>query len=163
MGLLKGFKGRQTTAAKAQNSPRRIKTGPGSAALDSQIEASPSPFQSPLGVANFQRFRTNGAATSGVGDGKSRNTANIRGGDPMSNSAVVRGAGYSRKPGLAGYVVHDVTQHQFDGAPTTRGNRIATQLTKAKAGGPKPLYRRETNEELFGQGYRDYKKLHGSI
>jgi hypothetical protein len=157
MGLLKRFKGRPITGAtRPQNKPANIRQGSGGAAAESQIAAPPAPFQNARGVANL-RSGTNRATTSGVGDGRSRNSANVRGSAPMSQSAALRVAGYSRKPGLFGYTVHDVTQHQFD-----RGNRAA-RVTKPNAGGPRPLYKRETNEEIFGPGYEEYKKRHGSL
>jgi hypothetical protein len=141
MGLLKKFKGRPITGAtRPQNRPANIRQGEGGLAAQSQLSGPPAPFQNAKGSANL-RTGTNQSATVGVGDGRSRNAANIRGAQPMSDSQVMRGAGYKKKPNYRGYAVHQ----------------------PAKQGGARPLYKRETNEELFGPGYEDYKKLHGSI
>jgi len=84
----------------------------------------------------------------------------------MIDQQSIRRSGYTKPVNYAGYKVHDVTQHRFDGNLSPRGNRLASEVTKARkvnVTGARPLYKRETNEELFGPGYADYKKLHGSI
>ena len=165
MGIVRKL-GKPITAGRAQNGPQKIQQGGGGVAAQSQIAAPPAPFQNPQGVANFQRNRTNDAATKGIGDGRSRNTANVVGGEPMSDGQVIRGAGYATKPGLANFAVHDPSrQGRNVGTPAPRG-RQASEVTRGRnttGRDSRPLYKRESNEELFGQGYKDYKKLHGSI
>lgn len=165
MGIVSKYGKPITAATRPQNKPQRIRQGGGGLAAQSQIAAPPAPFQNPRGAANFQRNRTNDDATLGLGDGRSRNAANIRGGEPMSNSAAVRGAGYNKPVNYANYAVHDPSRQSRNvGTPAQRG-RQASEVTRGKntTGRAQPLYKRESNEELFGQGYKDFKKLHGSI
>src|SRR5438094_886792 len=79
----------------------------------------------------------------------------------MSHAEVIRGAGYSRKPGLANYSVHDPAyQSQQFGTSAPRG-RQASELTRGReTTGRKPLYKRETNEDIFGPGLKTYKERH---
>jgi len=162
MGIVRRLGRPITGATRPQNRPQQIKQGGGGLAAQSQIAAPPAPFQNPLGSANFQRNRTNDAATQGVGDGQSRNTANVSGGQPMSDGQVLRGAGYTKPINYAGYKVHDVTTHRF-GSPAPRG-RQASEVTRGRnTTGRKPLYKRESNADIFGEGAKLYRERHGSI
>jgi hypothetical protein len=141
MGLLKRFKGRPITGAtRPQTRPANIRQGEGGLAAQSQIAAPPSPFQNPRGTPNFQRNRTNQAATVGVGDGRSRNSANIAGGRPMTDSQVMRGAGYTKAPNYRGFDVHQ---------PAKQGRR-------------KPLVKPMSNQD-FLEGAKLYHKEHGGL
>jgi len=163
MGIVKKLGKPITGATKPQNEPQAIRQGGGTEAAQSQVSAPPAPFQNPLGAANFQHNRTNDNATVGVGNGRTPNAANLRGGQPMSDSAAIRGAGYPRKPGLANYTVHDVTQHSFNGSPAPRG-RQASEVTRGRnTTGRRPLYKRESNADIFGEGAKLYRERHGSI
>jgi len=161
MGIVKKLGKPITGATRPQNRPQQIKQGPGGPAAESQIKASPAPFDSPFGAANFQRNRTNDAATQGIGDGQSRNTANVSGGRPMSDGQVLRGAGYSKPINYAGYKVHDVTTHRF-GSPAPRG-RQASEVTRGRnTTGRKRLVSPMSNAD-FAEGARLYRKEHGAL
>jgi hypothetical protein len=139
------------TAATPQNTPKAVKQGAGGPAAQSQLSGPPQPFQNKMNSANFQRLRTNPEATKGYGDGATPRTSNVVGKQPMSDEKLIRGAGYSRKPGLANYTVHDVTQHRFGGAPAPRGNRH-----------PRPLIKAMSNQD-FLDGAALYRKEHGNL
>jgi len=160
MGIVKKLGRPITGATRPQNRPRQIRQGAGGLAAQSQISGPPSPLQNPRGAANFQRNRTNDVATQGLGDGRSRNSANISGGQPMSDGAILRGAGYSKPVNYAGYKVHDATQHRFDGDLSPRGNRQAAQLTRGRKA--KPLIRQMSDSD-FAEGAKLYRKEHGNI
>jgi hypothetical protein len=161
MGIVKKLGKPITGATRPQNRPQQIRQGGGTAAAQSQIAAPPQPFQNPRGSANFQRNRTNDAATQGLGDGRSRNSANIAGAQPMSDQESMRRAGYTKPVNYAGYKVDQVTQHRFDGALTTRGNRHASELTKARKV-PRPLVKPMSNDD-FLQGAKLYRREHGNL
>lgn len=138
MGIVKKF-GRPITAARPQNKPQQVRQGPGGPAAQSQIAGPPAPFQNRYGVANVQANRANpnfaskqvqGSSAGGVRP-RSPHVAAPRT-NPPTNEEVMRGVGYSRKPGLAGYAVHDPAyQSQQFGTSAPRG-RQASELTRGK-------------------------------
>jgi hypothetical protein len=168
MGIVKKL-GKPITAARPQNSPRNVKQGPGGPAAESQIAAPPEPFRNPRGAANFQRNRTNqqfnadqpqGSSAGGLRP-RSPQVAEPRS-QPMSDNAVVRGAGYSKAPSLAGYAVHNVALHRFDGTPAPRG-RQASEVTRGRnTVGRKRLIAPMTDQD-FLEGAKLYRKEHGSL
>lgn len=74
---MKMFKGKPITGAtKVQNSPAAVKQGEGGPAAQSQLSGPPMPFQNRRNSANLPAPK---GPMKGVGTGKSKNTANIKG------------------------------------------------------------------------------------
>jgi hypothetical protein len=168
-GIVSKF-GRPITAARAQNKPQRIRQGGGGLAAQSQIAAPPAPFQNRLGAANFQRNRTNqnfasdqvqGTPAAGVRPRSPHVTAPRS--QPMSHQEVIRGAGYSRKPGLANYSVHDPAyQSQQFGTSAPRGRQAAEVTRGRNTTGRKRLVAPMTDQD-FAEGAKLYHREHGSL
>lgn len=145
------------TASRPQNSPRQIEQGEGGPAAESQIQASPSPFDSKWGAANYERGPVNNDARLNVGDGKSRNRAGISGHDPMSDREALSRAGYSRPPRLVGYRVHN-PEHQSNevGTRSPRGRRQASGVVY----GPKTTGRKRLVQPMDNDGWAEGAKLY---
>jgi hypothetical protein len=104
MGIVKKFKGRPITGAtRPQNRPANIRQGSGGPAAQSQISGPAMPFQSSRNALNLP---AGNGPQKGVGDGRSRNAANVSGRQPYSNEQVMRGVGYKKPTNFAGYAVH---------------------------------------------------------
>jgi hypothetical protein len=134
---------------------------------EQQIKQRQAPFsndgQLRFGAPPHARFAADQPQGSSAGGTRPRAaTAAAPRSQVMSHEEVLRGAGYSKAPNLAGYKVHDVTTHRFDGNPAPRG-RQAPEVTRGRNTVGRKRLVSPMSDSDFAEGAKLYRREHGGL